>query len=135
MGNSIAQSQLGIDAPHNRRREARMAISIPIEVTGFAQDGKFFAETTVTADVSESGCSFRLQRGLERGGVLAIKVLAREKLSTTRHEPFLYQVIYAAKDARDWAIGAAKLQEESVWSVTAHGLEENQPQPSRAVRK
>ncbi|HKW88272.1 MAG TPA: PilZ domain-containing protein [Candidatus Acidoferrales bacterium] len=117
MGNSVTWNELGIDSTQNRRRESRRSISIPIQVTGFAKDGKFFAEQTVTANISESGCSFRLHKELERGGVIAIKILTAHHFHALPDESLLYQVVYATKDATGWSIGTAKLQEESVWSA------------------
>jgi PilZ domain-containing protein len=123
MRGNVVWDELGIDTMP-RRREMRRAISIPIEVTGFAKDGKFFAERTVTTNVSESGCSFRLQRDLERGGIVSIKVLAQAPFHRLEDEPLLYQVAHATQDACDWAIGTAKLQAESVWSEAVLKAEE-----------
>lgn len=123
MRGSVVWDELGIDAVP-RRREMRRSIRIPIEVTGFAEDGKFFAERTVTTDVSESGCSFRLKRDLERGGIVSIKVLAPAQCKRSGNEPLLYQVAHATLDARGRVIGTAKLQEESVWSIAVPEAEE-----------
>jgi PilZ domain-containing protein len=118
MRNGIAWDELGIDTLQDRRREKRRAVRLSIEVTGFGNDGRFFAERTVTTGVSESGCSFRLRRGLERGGIIGIRLLPDGQIHTSENEPFLYQVVYATRDKLDWAIGTAKLQEKSIWSAT-----------------
>lgn len=119
MRNCVVWGQLGIDAQPDRRREHRRTIDVPIEVTGFASDGKFFAERTVTVDVSESGCSFRLRRVVERGGIVAIKLIAESEPHSSANDPFLYQVVYATNQGREWAIGTAKLQEQSLWAAIA----------------
>lgn len=117
MRNSAAWDELGIDTLQGRRREERREVSLSIEVTGFANDGRFFAERTATTNVSGSGCSFRLRRGLERGGIVAIKLLQGDQIGTSGNAPFLYQVMYATRDKLGWAIGTAKLQEKSIWSA------------------
>lgn len=119
MRNSAAWDELGIDTLQDRRRDERRAVSLPIEVTGFANDGRFFAERTVTTGVSESGCSFQLRRGLERGGIVAIRLLPDGQIRTSENEPFLYQVVYSTRDKLGWTIGTAKLREKSIWSATA----------------
>ncbi|HEV2490728.1 MAG TPA: PilZ domain-containing protein [Candidatus Acidoferrales bacterium] len=104
----------------------RRAIMIPIEVTGFAKDGKFFAEKTLTTNISESGCSFRLERDLERGGIVSITVLARAQCHRSGNDPLLYQVAHTTQDARGRVIGTAKLQEESVWSLAVREAAERE---------
>lgn len=130
MRNSVDWDELGIDAIPDRRRESRLTIGIPIEITGFSKDGKFFAEKSVTANVSESGCSFRLHRMLERGGVIAIKILSNSQFPVPPDDPLLYQVIYATKDEKNWYVGAAKLQEASIWSALALPAERGERQAS-----
>lgn len=53
----VQWQELGISNPDSRR-EPRISAAIPIEVTGFDANGKFFVELTETFDVSESGCGF-----------------------------------------------------------------------------
>jgi hypothetical protein len=113
---TVNWEELGIEANKDRRREARIALAIPIEVTGFDAGGKFFCAATKTVDISESGCSFRLTHCLERGGIIAIKVAVKDR-KKSQHRPFLYQVARATQEADHWVVGAAKLQPESVWFV------------------
>ncbi len=117
MQDTVNWEELGIEANQDRRREARIPLTIPIEVTGFDVDGKFFCEPTKTVDISESGCSFPLKLCLERGGIIAIKVLAKQLNKKTEQRPFLYQSARATPEGDHWIIGAAKLQPESVWFV------------------
>lgn len=117
MQGTVTWEELGIEANKDGRREARIPLTIPIEVTGFDIDGKFFCEATKTVDVSESGCRFRLKRCLERGGVVAIKVAAKDRKKSSEVRPLLYQIARAAAEGQRWIIGAAKLQPESVWFV------------------
>lgn len=116
MQNAVNWEELGIEANQDRRREARVALAIPIEVTGFDLHGKFFTELTNTIDISESGCGFSLKRGVERGGIVAIKVAMKDRKQRVQR-PFLYQIARAIPDGSRWMLGAAKLQPESMWSV------------------
>jgi len=114
MRSAMTWEQLGIEANQDRRRESRIALSIPIEVTGFDTTGKFFVESTETTDISESGCGFALQHNLERGGIVAIKA-ATNGAQQHRRRPLLYQVARSTPESSHWIIGAAKLQPESIW--------------------
>jgi hypothetical protein len=117
MQSVINWEELGIAANQDRRHEARVALAIPIEVTGFDVDGTFFSEITKTTDISESGCGFSLKRCVERGGIVAIKVAMKDRKQKIRR-PFLYQVARAIPDGSRWLLGAAKLQPESIWLLT-----------------
>ncbi|MGH9863797.1 MAG: PilZ domain-containing protein [Candidatus Acidiferrales bacterium] len=117
MQGQVNWEELGIQANQDRRRESRLPLSIPIEVTGFGADARFFQELTTTIDISESGCSFRLQHEVPRGGIVAIKVMLREYAKENFARPFLYQVARAVEDTNCWIAGAAKLQPESIWLV------------------
>lgn len=117
METTVNWEELGIEANRDRRREARIPLAIAIEVTGFDAQGKFFSDATKTVDVSERGCSFRLKRRVERGGIVAIKVKVKNGKQQSEQRPFLYQVARATADGDHWVMGAAKLQPESVWYV------------------
>lgn len=122
MATTVNWEELGIEANKDRRREARIPLSIPVEVTGFDVEGRFFSDPTKTVDISERGCSFRLRRRVERGGVVAIKVILKDSKHQPEQKPFLYQIARATADGDCWIVGAAKLQPESVWFVAfPHG--------------
>ena len=116
METTVNWEELGIEANRDRRREVRIPLAIAIEVTGFDAHGKFFSDATKTVDVSERGCSFRLKRRVDRGGIVAIKVTVKNR-KPPEQRPFLYQVARATADGDGWIMGAAKLQPESVWYV------------------
>lgn len=117
MESTVNWEELGIEANKDRRREARIPLAIPIEVTGFDAGGKFFCEATKTVDISESGCSFSLKRAMERGGIVAIKITAKNRKTKAEQKPFLYQIARSTSEDAHWIIGAAKLQPESVWFI------------------
>jgi hypothetical protein len=126
MESTVNWEELGIEANKDRRREARIPLSIPIEVTGFDVDGKFFCEATKTVDISESGCSFSLKRCMERGGIVAIKVNVKDRRKQTEQRPFLYQIARSTPEGDHWIVGAAKLQPESVWFIAFPKTDEQQ---------
>lgn len=115
METAVNWEELGIEANRDRRKETRIPLAIPIEVTGFDAQGKFFSDATKTVDISERGCSFWLKRRVERGGIVAVKVIIKKHSPDQR--PFLYQVARTTASGDGWVTGAAKLQTESVWFV------------------
>ncbi|HEV2314872.1 MAG TPA: PilZ domain-containing protein [Candidatus Acidoferrales bacterium] len=117
MRGQVNWEELGIQANQDRRREPRLPLSVPIEVTGFGTDARFFRELTTTIDISESGCCFRLQRELPRGGIVAIRVMLKEYAKNELARPLLYQITRALEDQNCWLVGAAKLQPEGIWLV------------------
>jgi hypothetical protein len=125
MEGAVNWEELGIEANKDRRREARIALAIPIEVTGFDEEGGFFCDLTKTVDISESGCSFPLKRHLERGGIIAIKVAVKDGKKKSERPPLLYQIARATVERNHWIIGAAKLQPESIWFVAFPKTEAN----------
>ena len=117
MRTQVNWEELGIQANQDRRREPRLPLSVPIEVTGFGTDARFFRELTTTIDISESGCSFGLPREVPRGSIIAIRVMLKGHAKDHFARPFLYQIVRAVEDPKCWTVGAAKIQPESIWLV------------------
>jgi len=115
MQGAVNWEELGIQASQDRRHEPRLPLSVAIEVSGLDPNGKFFCQRTRTVDVSESGCSFQLKNGVERGSVVAIRVSTTAKDEVANKKPFLYQVARSERQTDSWIVGAAKLQRESIW--------------------
>ena len=111
----VSWEDLGICGNQDRRSETRVLKAIPVEVTGFDVGGKFFVEPTETIDISETGCAFRLTRRVERGGIIAIKVMNTK--SDAAGSPMMYQIARATAHGCSWILGAAKLQPRSLWSI------------------
>jgi len=103
----------------DRRRGKRVNLKFPIEVSGFNRMGMLFAETTETDDVSESGCRFKLAATVERGDVVAIKLLSRLRPDRSNARAELFQVAWRAaqKDDDGWSVGALKLRDDKFWEV------------------
>ncbi len=109
--------QLSEEASKDRRRERRIHLAFPIEVSGFDINGRYFAERTATSDVSQSGCRFPLQTEVGRGTVVAIKLVSREPGSAQPGRPLLFQVVWVARGEKGWTLGASNLQRENLWCV------------------
>ena len=115
MRSVVSWEDLGICGNQDRRSETRVLKAIPIEVTGFDVGSRFFVERTETIDISETGCAFRLTRRVERGGIIAIKVMNTKNDAAS--SPLMYQIARATPHGRGWILGAAKLQPRSLWSI------------------
>ncbi len=117
MTKTIDWEELSLEASQDRRRERRIPLSFPIEVSGFDRSGKYFAERTMTLDISESGCCFRLSTQVERGAMVALKVVSRGNSKALPDRPLLFQIARLTQDGDGWTYGATKLQPESLWCV------------------
>jgi len=109
--------ELSAEASRDRRREKRIPLVFPIEVSGFDRNGRFFSERTITADVSEGGCRFQLKTEVERGSVVAIKLVSRHTNRLQPERPLLFKVSRVVEESNGWTLGAAKLQPESLWCI------------------
>ena len=109
--------ELSAEANRDRRREKRIRLVFPIEVSGFDRSGRFFSEHTVTADVSESGCRFQLKTEVERGAVVAVKLVSRHPNRLKPERPFLFKIARVVEETGGWTLGATKLQPDSLWCI------------------
>lgn len=108
---------LSEEASKDRRRERRIRLTFPIEVSGFDRSGRYFSERTLTSDVSQSGCRFHLKSEVECSTVVAIKLVTRETGMPRSGRPLLFQVVRAACEKDGWSVGASSLQPENLWCV------------------
>jgi len=106
------QTTLGED----RRREPRFPHSFSIEVSGFDHSGRFFTEHTWTVDASLCGCRFNLRTAVERGSVVAIRLVNAESRSTVERTTLLFQVAHTQQSERGWIVGVWKLQSSRAWT-------------------
>lgn len=105
--------ELNID----RRAGIRVNLKFPIEVSGFSRPGTLFVECTETSDISESGCRFALKETVNRGDVIAIKLLNRQSENGGAARAELFQIVWRACQDEIWSIGALKLRNEKFWEV------------------
>jgi hypothetical protein len=108
---------LSAEASRDRRRERRIPLVFPIEVSGFDRRGRFFTERTKTSDVSANGCRFHMNTEIARGAVVAIKLVSRNSQQSLPDRPLLFQVARLEKEDHGWVLGAAKLQPENLWCI------------------
>jgi hypothetical protein len=109
--------ELTAEVRRDRRREQRINLAYPIQVYGFDRNGRYFAEQTVTQNVSPGGCRFELKREPEIQGVLAIRLVTREGARSPEHKPVLFLVCWVERSGRRWAVGVSKLQATEVWGL------------------
>jgi hypothetical protein len=109
----IKSNQTAQIVPPPIRREPREPATLFIVVFGFDQAGHFFTDHTVTINISENGCCFRLNREVPFDALLAIQTLDHNSDAVSR--PTLYQIAWMETMARGAAVGAARLQGESNW--------------------
>ncbi len=106
-------SQTGTD----RRRGKRLPLVFPIEVSGSTSDGRMFSEKTKTLDISDRGCRFALERELQRGEDIGIKLQSRDGPRSPAAKALLFRVAWCTRIGACWQVGVLKLQPENIWHV------------------
>lgn len=116
----------GSEAPGlpERRKEERISVEFPIEVSGFDCAGRFVTEETSTQDVSGSSCGFHLRMEVEKGTVVAIRMLT--DASDAEPTPVLFYVTRVDRTSKGYSIGAVKLAPRTPWSAEVHDAQPHQ---------
>lgn len=104
----------------NRRREPRLPLTFPIEVSGFDRLGRFFTEQSSCFDVGAESCAFRLHVDVEEESVLAIRSFHWQNNNVLDSRPMLFQVARIEKSDDDWVVASVRLQHEQP-SCIPHG--------------
>jgi hypothetical protein len=100
-----------------RRREERLRVNIPGEITGVDRRGRLFVGRVTVQDVNEHGCRFESLLELECGDIVAIKpMVPGEKCLASEHLQ-LFEVVWADRQDNRWAVGASKLQGEKLTNL------------------
>jgi hypothetical protein len=99
------------------RREPRIDLHFPIEVSGFDCRRKHFTERTITLEVSNSGCRFPLHAHVENHSAIALRVLLHSRGVETDLRPVLFEVMHVEAADLGWTVTAVKLQNGQVWPV------------------
>jgi hypothetical protein len=102
-------------ALQDRRRESRALIVYPIEVSGFDRFGRFHTELTKTRDVSLMGCSFYLHMEVEKGLVLALRVVHPKGACEGGSGTVLFHVVRVRPRPDGYSVGVLRLAPESPW--------------------
>jgi len=103
------------EASKERRKGRRARLVFPIEVSGIDEAEGIFCERTFTCDISEKGCSFHLSHSLERGDMVAIKLLCGRDPDSPENKPLLFQICWITHEEHGWRVGALKLHRENFW--------------------
>ncbi len=109
--------ELSAEANADRRKERRINLAFPIELFGFDSSSQYFTERTITVNVSRSGCQFRLKNQIDVRTVVAIRVTAPEGTEALPQKPALFLIAWVKRAGDKWAVGAAALQQESIWPI------------------
>lgn len=103
---SIKSNREILLTPPPIRREPREAATLLILVFGFDLAGHFFTDHTVTINISENGCCFRLNREIAFDALIAIQTQDLNSDAVAR--PSLYQIAWMERMAKGAAVGAAR---------------------------
>ena len=101
----------------DRRKGVRLPVAFRIEVLGFDRTGRLFSERTQTSNISKDGCSFHTQTPLERGSIVAIRLVSDPNGGSGACKPLLFQIRWVEAEGTGSAAGAVKLQPENIWDV------------------
>lgn len=101
-----------VDVKLERRGEPRTPMKFSVEVCGFDVTGHFFAERTMTCDVSNSGCKFYLRVEVEKNSVVAIRVIEHFNGREVDSKPILFRVVRIEHEFGGQALGVSRLQAE-----------------------
>ena len=101
-----------------RRQQSRVNAKYPIEVCGFSRHGLYFTERTFTLDVSDGGCKFLLHNEVEKGSVLAIRMITRRHEQELDGRPVLFHVNWFQAQPNAWTLGVSKLQAGAAWCAS-----------------
>ena len=105
------------ESPENRRREERLLVDLPVELTRLDPDGTARIEQTQIEDVTSIGCRFTTQVEFHRGDIISIRPLASGQKSFAKVEPQPFEVMWASKFGGRWTTGAKKLEGEKFESA------------------
>jgi len=101
----------------NRRREERLLVNLPVELTRIDPDGNVLIEQTTIEDVTSIGCRFTTQVEFHRGDIISIRSHASGQKSLEESEPQPFEVMWTSKLGGRWTTGAKKLEGEKLASA------------------
>ena len=116
--------------PSNRRREPRLPLTFPIEVSGLDRAGHFFTEQSSCSDVGEASCAFRLRADMEEDAVVAIRSFHWQNHNVLDSRPVLFQVVRIENEETQ---AGGKMDERGESIVAVVRLEPAQPRRNRGA--
>jgi hypothetical protein len=100
-----------------RRRGKRVFLRFPVEVSGTNRAGKPFVESTFTTDISATGCRVELNKIVENGDTVGIKLVGKFDPNPAASKPQMFQIAWRKRSDNIWTVGARKLTEGKFWHV------------------
>jgi hypothetical protein len=92
--------------PPERRRDARIIVNVPVEITRIDETGHEITERTFVEDVSDFGCRFSIRGTVKKGDTVAIRLLAQDGKSLSDDPVKHFEVMWAAHRASRLIVGA-----------------------------
>jgi hypothetical protein len=100
------EKQPGEIFPPERRRDARIVVNVPVEITKIDETGHEITERTFVEDVSDFGCRFSIRETVKKGDTVAIRLLAQDGKSLSDEPVKHFEVMWAARGASRLVVGA-----------------------------
>jgi len=97
-----------------KRREERVSVNIPVEITGIDRSGHLLNEQTLVKDVTEHGCRFDTRARLQCGDIVTVKPLEPGIKILTHEQPQLFEVVWAAYHRTGCTVGTRNLPVETL---------------------
>jgi hypothetical protein len=89
-----------------RRRDARIVVNVPVEITKIDETGLEITERTFVEDVSDFGCRFSIRGTVKKGDIVGIRLLAQDGRSLPDELAKLFEVMWVAPKASILVVGA-----------------------------
>ena len=89
-----------------RRRDARIVVNVPVEITRTDEPGHEFTERTFVEDVSDFGCRFLIRGTVKKGDTVAIRLLTQDGKSLSDEPVKHFEVMWVARRGSILAVGA-----------------------------
>jgi hypothetical protein len=108
----------GID----RRRDTRLRVNIPVEVTWIRTSGRKITERTFVEDVSDFGCRFSTRETVKQGDIVSVQLLSMNGKIASSEGPKVFKIMWVSRRPAGMTVGA-RLQEEEKLDSSKSDLE------------
>jgi hypothetical protein len=108
---------LDLEIAKDRRKEKRVFLRFQVEVSGFDPAGNLFRANGFTTDISATGCQVAIDEYVERGDIVAMKLLTKSEPNAPVSKPQRFQILWRERKENVWTVGALKLTGEKFWQV------------------
>jgi len=98
----------------DRRRERRIAVHVPIEITLTDDQGREFTQRTFIEDVSDFGCRFSTRGPARKGSTVVVKLIGPNGKVLPDDEPRIYEIMWVSPKQNGHAVGAQLRQGEKL---------------------